>query len=219
MLVLKRLALVVSASLFSTAVSAATLLDFTADNSSFTWYGNSSGCGSGCNLGYQFTLDSTTTFDGLGLYDADSDGLNDSHEVGVWDLGGNLLASTTVGPGTSSAEASASGAGSFVYETISNLVLGAGSYVIGAFYAVGTTDAVVFNASGVFSNVAGASYDGLRYSNTGLFGEPTNTGYEGGRYFGPNLRVADVPVPASLLLIPTGFIGFAALRRRKRKHA
>ena len=118
MLVLKRLALVVSASLFSTAVSAATLLDFTADNSSFTWYGNSSGCGSGCNLGYQFTLDSTTTFDGLGLYDADSDGLNDSHEVGVWDLGGNLLASTTVGPGTSSAEASASGAGSFVYETM-----------------------------------------------------------------------------------------------------
>jgi hypothetical protein len=49
------------------------------------WYGNSHGCEGGCSLGYSFAVSSSLTIDGLGVFDADTDGLANSHEVGLWD--------------------------------------------------------------------------------------------------------------------------------------
>ncbi len=50
-------------------------------------------------LGYSFLVNSSITVTGLGVFDAGSDGLNVSHDVGLWDASGNLLASTTVAAG------------------------------------------------------------------------------------------------------------------------
>ena len=51
-------------------------------------------------LGYSFLVNSPITVTGLGVFDENSDGLNVSHDVGLWDASGNLLASTTVAAGT-----------------------------------------------------------------------------------------------------------------------
>ena len=49
------------------------------------------------NLGWQFQVNSAVTMDGLGIFDdAVFRGLSESHQVGLWDNSGNLLASTTV---------------------------------------------------------------------------------------------------------------------------
>lgn len=198
------------------SASATTVIDFTADNSTFTWFGNSQGCNAGCTLGYKFNVAGSVAIDGLGVFDAGSDGLNNSHQVGIWNSAGTLLASTTVGPGSANSEASASGAGSYVFGSIANLVLGAGDYVVGAMYAVGTTDAVVFNAGGIFSNVAGVSYTELRFVNSGVFGLPGGTSTLNDRYFGPTMRVSAVPVPATLPLL-LGGIGIIGMIRRKQR--
>ena len=75
------------------------LIDFTNDGSSFIWYGNDAGCSAGCTLGYSFTVANSVTIDGLGVYDHQSDGLDNTHEVALWTSGGSLLVQTSVGPG------------------------------------------------------------------------------------------------------------------------
>src|SRR5581483_3385210 len=51
------------------------------------------------NIGWQFQVNAPVTVDGLGLFDVNPAGLSESHQVGLWDNSGNLLAQTTVTSG------------------------------------------------------------------------------------------------------------------------
>jgi hypothetical protein len=67
----------------------------------FTGNGNNPFYSSG-TFGYSFTVGaSEITATHLGIYDTGQDGLLTSHDVGLWDNGGTLLASTTIASGTS----------------------------------------------------------------------------------------------------------------------
>ena len=50
-------------------------------------------------VGYRFTVSSPLEVSDLGVWNADTDGLTSSHQVGIWDSGQNLLVSATPGPG------------------------------------------------------------------------------------------------------------------------
>src|SRR5262249_32205561 len=84
------------------------------------------------NIGWQFSVSAPIIIDGLGLFDVNPAGLAESHQVGLWDNGGNLLASATVTSG-STLIASASNAGDWLFANIAPIVLVPGTYVTSGF--------------------------------------------------------------------------------------
>lgn len=91
-----------------------------------------------CVDGYEFTVGgSDLLVTALGFLDAESDGLNTSHPVGVWDIGGQLQGQTTVQAGTASRLA-----GIFRYEDVfAPFTLAANTtYVIGGWRSQASMD-------------------------------------------------------------------------------
>ena len=173
------------------------------------------------NVGWQFQVNSPIIIDGLGLFDVNPAGLAESHQVGLWDNGGNLLASATVTSG-STLVASASNAGDWLFASIAPIVLVPGTYVTGGFFAT-SADSVMGNAT--ITTDAAISFLASRASTVGGFGEPGVYGLVEPGVFGANIRIQGpapnpnpvVPEPASLILMGSGLASFAIRRRRTAK--
>ena len=52
-------------------------------------------------LGWTFTVDGTIVVSQLGLFDSRQNGLVEAHDIGIWDEVGTLVATATIGAGTS----------------------------------------------------------------------------------------------------------------------
>ena len=136
---LKRSALVCILGVFSYAgpSSASPIFDFT----------GSSGVGSASagrqgTVGWSFTLLTTMTVDGLGVWDENGDGIQDPQLVGLWSSAGALLSSATV-DGSSKATPSASSAGQWLFTAVTPLVLDPGDYVLAALYTKSSASSLV----------------------------------------------------------------------------
>jgi hypothetical protein len=156
----------------------------------------------------------------LGLWDQGADGLTESHQVGIWNTNGDLLASTTVNSGTSGELA-----GNFRYANLlEGLMLDANTvYVIAArFYNVDNSDAYI---TGSYTIGPGVSWDDSkdRYSaDYAGFVFPQNT-EDGAANIGPNFIYDVVPVvvpePDTLILFAGGSLMLFVLRRCNRTEA
>jgi hypothetical protein len=170
---------------------------------------------SDATLGYAFRVgaDSLRVLQ-LGLWDQGADGLTESHQVGIWNSNGELLASTTVNSGTSGELA-----GNFRYANLlEGLMLDANTvYVIAArFYNVDNSDAYI---TGNYTIGPGVSWDDSkdRYSaDYSGFVFPLNT-EDGAANVGPNFIYDVVPVvvpePDTLILFTGGSLMLFMLRR------
>ena len=176
----------------------------------------------GFTLGYVITFSSTVDVLTLGYVDVDGDltPLGQDHDVGLWDLFGNLLASATI----STADPFRMG---YRYAALASpLSLVAGQYVIGGF--TGTDlEPVSTSASGATTSagVAITPADGLFPPcfacsfNNGLFSTSGNLDFPGSAYGEFNwvanleydLPSRNVPEPSTLALL---FLGIAALMLR-----
>ena len=165
-------------------------------------------------LGWEFTTSAKLKLDGLGVFDDSLDGLNESHDVGLWDNFGNLLASTTVGSGTSGTLID-----NFRYNSISPLTIGAGTYFIGALWLDGGDNNVFVGQSGTVTTIPQVSYVSASYVAGGSLANPTNTGVGAPGYFGPNFTAGGVPEPTSWALMLVGFGGLGVAMRSRRKLA
>jgi hypothetical protein len=161
------------------------------------------------SLGFEFTANKNITVTSLGFFDQ-TGGISQSHDVGIYDLSGNLLTSNTVlttDPLT----------GHFRYHATSPITLTAGTnYRIAAETGA---DNYSWDPDGFFTapEVTYVS-DVFTQSSTLVF--PGDGGVVTHGFFGPNFQFNAVPEPAGLTLLGVGvagLIGYGLRRRRQLK--
>lgn len=182
----------------------------------FTNYFSGSNPQVGYTIGWDFTVTNGPIFvSHLGYYDYAGDGLGGSHEVGIFDSSGNLLASNTVAAGVTELLVGDPTLGWFRYHALStDLVLQPGStYRIGG---VGSDNDAAQNSPQNLTVgtrlVLGDSYS--TPTGTGVLTFPTTfiSGPEN-PFSGPNFLY--IPEPSTVMLFATG--GFWLFLRRNRR--
>jgi hypothetical protein len=165
------------------------------------------------NIGWQFSVNAPITVDGLGMFDAVVPGLAGTHEVGLWDNSGTLLASTTVTNASTPVASADAVAGRWLFENIAPLALTPGTYVVGLHDGT----AVDFNLDNpTFTTAPQITFLAPRLTLSTTFGEPVGPGAV--PVFGANIRIqSPVPEPASMVLLGSG-LGTLLLRRRRAKY-
>ena len=181
------------------------------NNSSGTFLGNPP-----FTLGFEFTVgtNGTQRMTKIGVFDSDQNGLAVAHRVGLWNSSGVLLASGIVPAGTAGSLVN-----QFRYIDINPVILGAGTYRIGALY-----DGPVFSDSLIFPGQAtgfatdpNITFVGSRFAFGAGLTDPTGNGGLAPGYFGPNALIEATPEPFSMVvfggLLAAG--GLAVRRRMK----
>lgn len=162
------------------------------------------------SLGYTFDVTNPFVVQYLGYFDAGRNGLNESHDVGLYDPFGTLLASVTVGPGSGDPLI-----GGFRMAAVTPFVLavGAGYNVLGT--APTGADQLLFTASK--TNAYGITYVSGAFCEGATLQNSCGTNPDG--YFGANFAGVVTPEPASVVLLATGLVGMIGVVRRRKDSA
>ena len=156
------------------------------------------------NYGWSFTITSSITIDGLGIWDAGSNGLIEPHDVGLWLTStpipeGVLVRSATVSNEQSVAVGSMSPSGRWLFSNVPAVTLNPGTYTVGALYRLGPPGSYdpFLSESLTIMTVPGVQYGNVReIHNTPNLALPSMVGLnEHQGFFGPNFRVV-VPEPS-----------------------
>lgn len=163
-------------------------------------------------LGWRFTPTKNLFVNRLGLFDHAGDGFLDSHEVGLWNNDGLLLATVTFSSGTSGTLLNG-----FRFLSVGSTELSAGqNYFIGALFSTGN-DRVFFPPATGFAANPDVGFGGATFAAGGVLANPTSA-FGGDGFVGPNFSfsLAAVPEPTTwaMMILGFGVIG-GAMRRRK----
>lgn len=164
--------------------------------------------------GFEFHVTAPLTVTGLSFYDFGSDGLAQSHDVGLWSSAGTLLASTTIPSGTA---APLDSSGKFRYVLLNTpIVLPVGnSYKTGGQFLAGSTDIPFFNQTNLTS-APGVTYVQAAFTFSNSLSNPIfslPSGLAGGSFVMGTSSAA--PEPGTLVFLALG--GTLTLARRKRR--
>ena len=175
--------------------------------------------GGNCTIGWSFSVSSPITVDALGLWDQDSNGLGEVHDVGLWTNAGILLTSTTV-TNASTPVASAYSGGRWLFQDITDVVLGAGTYRIGALYSNLSPDLnrALVGSGSVTTIPEVALGDAYVVFNPNLAFPTDNASAANAGVFGPNFLTTNappLPEPSSIALLALGALGMSLVRRQR----
>jgi hypothetical protein len=184
----------------------------------------------GITYGFGFVVKSTITITSLGIYDFNGDGLYNSHDIGLWDIGGTFLGSVTIPDGTGATLEQG-----FRYVTLTTpITLDPGTYAVGAWYIAlngavedeylvdmkqfGMGDTLTWNVAPEIAwlDTRGESASALTFpsvwSSYGLVGPNFQFETAGG-----GSGNTSVPEPSTLLLLGSGMVGLVGYGRRRFK--
>lgn len=188
------------------------ILDFTGGSS-----GNAQPTTGDPMVGWAFDVNSAVTIDALGIWDEGADGLSNSHEVGLWEIDGTLLASTTITNSSTSASSTSSD-GRWLFQSISSLSLGVGRYAIAAVY--GSDDPDHIRTGVTINTITEIAFVEARTNGLSSLLFP-NRSFDTAGYIGPNLRVETqhITEPTMLAIYGLGLVGLAYARRKRAARA
>ncbi|MEB3361459.1 MAG: hypothetical protein VKI42_04970 [Synechococcaceae cyanobacterium] len=163
-------------------------------------------------LGWSFNVSPGKSFvvDALGAFDSNGDGLASSHDIGLWDGGGNLLASVLGVTGDSLPLVD-----NFRYKTLTSPVtLSGGTYYVGATWLDGT-DPNTFPGDILELNfVDGINFRQNQFVAGALLAFPGASTGPSLAYYGPNVDFRPAPAPLPVLGAAAAFGYTRKLRRR-----
>lgn len=137
--------------------------------------------------GWEFALHAPVQVVRLGLFDHAGDGLEQSHQVGIWTTNGVLQVQTTIPSGVS-----AELIDGFRYVSVPVTILMPGSYVIGAFFTNAGPDRILDSPTSA-TMVPQMSFVQPRFVTSPVFAFPAigQGAGNGTNHFGPNLRLIE----------------------------
>ena len=161
--------------------------------------------------GFDFTVGTDPLLvTALGIWDENSNGLANSHSIGLWTNSGTLLGMVTIPSGNS---ATLSGQFRFVSLLLPVTLSSGQKYVLGAGFGPADADRYVSNFDGQQATFDSAVSPGIsRFAHPG-FGFPSLTG-DAGSVVGPNASFTVVPEPGTAVLLFSATI----LLARRRVH-
>lgn len=176
----------------SQAAAAVPLVSISSNNTALS--------GSDATVGWTFSISRTLWVDSIGFFDQGQDGLNESHQVGLWNSSGTLLASAVINNSNVLVDG-------FRYSALGSLLtLGPGTYTLAAFVRANSPDRVAVSA--VYTALPGVTYLDDRIIFSPTFQQPTGpNSFAHPSYFSANLNV----VPELDALSSTAPLAFAGL--------
>ncbi|HVZ61958.1 MAG TPA: hypothetical protein VG892_14335 [Terriglobales bacterium] len=170
------------------------------------------------SLGFQFTTNVIMTVSRLGYYDDGGDGLLTSHQVGIFDAGGNLVVSATVSAGTADPLV-----GHFRYVDITPTVLWAISRYTIAATSGGPSDPWAYGSS---ATISGLTFDPainvaptagrFIYQDDEALHYPTDS-FTYMVYAGPSFELDLIPLPEPGTFVLLGSVFLVCLLSRSRR--
>ncbi|MDX2035309.1 MAG: hypothetical protein SFX72_01560 [Isosphaeraceae bacterium] len=166
--------------------------------------------------GWEFEVSSAVSLSGLGFWDEGADGLVSRHSVGLFDANGTPLA-TVVVSSASTAVASTSIDGQWLFESITPIILQPGIYVLAATFLDQDADAARIVTPADITTIAEITVTrALQETNTSSLTLPTQD-FGPGAIFGANaILTAVVPEPNTLAPALLGIAGVVGLIARRR---
>lgn len=195
--------------------SAAAIISIPPGTPALTFGATGTDGASSATRGWSFTLGNEINVTALGFYDSGSNGLAETHQVGIWDTAGTLLVSGTVGNDVLISK--------FRYTTVLSGItdLQPGDYRLGGLGSANNSNRRGVSLSDT-TLASGVTYTGsLSNGDPGTFSDPstptTSLGYDVG-YFGPDFLFTPVavPEPAPLAIFAVAGLAMGLMRRKPR---